>query len=322
VNLELDDDQRALVSTTTDICESLAADWRDLSSARHAGLGELGSVGVLGVRHPEPDGSGFGPVESALVAQVCGAALAPTALLVWADLVGTAVPGALSGAVSVTGALAPGCAVSFGGATDITVLADTAGARAFATDALDWTPLPELDPAAPRAVVRVPSSEAGTLIADAERVRMWRWQFSILTAAHLVGIGSGAVEASVAYAKDRNQFGKPIGSFQAIKHLLADAYTGVEMARSQVLVAALCWAESDAGAPVQGTAAALVAGRAAVAAGETAIQVHGGMGFTSEAIPHRFYKRALCLQDDLGGSLSLARQLADQDLTLQSAASR
>jgi alkylation response protein AidB-like acyl-CoA dehydrogenase len=321
VNLELDEDQRALVRATTEVCESLAPDWRNGSAPNLNGLKELGSVGILGVRHPEPDGSGLGPVEAALVAQVCGAALAPTAPLVWADLVGPAVPGTLSGAVSVAGALAPNRAISYGGSTDVTVLIDDEGARVFNTDALDWTPVPDLDPGAPRAVVRIPPAGEGTLVADPERVRQWRWQFCILAAAHLVGIGGGAVDASVAYAKDRHQFGKPIGSFQAIKHLLADAYTAVELARSQVLIASLCWAEGDAGASEQAAAAALVAVRAAVLASETAIQVHGGMGFTSETIPHLYYKRTLTLQDDLGGSLNLVRQLAERDLTLAAAAS-
>lgn len=319
MNLELDDDQRNLVAAATDVCAALSADWRAIPTAAAVdptSLKALADVGILGVRHPEPEGTGLGPVEAVLAAQPCGAALAPTALLVWADLVGPAIPGVLTGAVSVTGAFAPQRDFSFGGATDVTIVVDGGGAYALDSDSVQWEPLPQVDPATPRALIHGATSPAGRLIADPDTVERWHWQYQVLVAAHLVGIGRGAVDASVAYAKDRNQFGRPIGSFQAIKHLLADAHTAVEMARSQVLVAALCWAENDPHAPDQALAAAVVAGRSALLAAETAIQVHGGMGFTSEAIPHLYYKRTLLLQHELSGAGVSARRLLHRDLSL------
>lgn len=318
MNLELDEDQRDLVDVATDVCAALAKDWRSPRQDNHTNsLKVLADVGMLAVRHPEPEGTGLGPVETVLTAQACGAALAPTPLLLWADLVGPIIPGVLTGEVSVTGAFAPARGVSFGGVTQMTVVIDEDGAHAFDSARVGWEPLTQVDPTTPRASMRDRMPSTSTLIADRAETKDWHWQFALLTAAHLVGVGRGAVDASVMYAKERHQFGRPIGSFQAIKHLLADAYTAVEMARSQVFTAALCWAERNLGAADQAAAAAVVAGRAALTASETAIQVHGGMGFTSEAIPHLYYKRALLLQDELDAAGVSARQLLDADLALR-----
>ncbi len=316
MNLELDGHQRDLVAVTTDLCASLADSWRTPSGAGHPSLKSLSDVGVLGVRHPEPEGIGLGPVEAVLVAQVCGAALAPTPLLIWADLVGPAVPGVLAGEISVTGALAPLCGFSFGGLTRLTVAVDARGAHIFDSGAIEWEPLAQVDPAIPRALARGLIPTDSELIADVGAVEQWRWQMCLLGAAHLVGVGRAAVDTSAAYAKERYQFGRPIGSFQAIKHLLADAYTAVEMAASQVLVAAQCWAEQNPVAPEQARVAAVVAARASLTAAETAIQVHGGLGFTAEMTPHLYYKRALLIGDELRAAGGTARSLLHRDLTL------
>ena len=94
----------------------------------------------------------------------------------------------------------------------------------------------------------------------------------------------------------RVQFGKPIGTYQAVSHPLAQTYTDVELARSLVYWAAWCVAEDDERAPLAAAAAKAFATEAAVAACERSIQVHGGIGFTWEHPLHRFYKRALWLE--------------------------
>lgn len=324
MNLEPDADQRDLVTATAEVCESLTERWRSgRPPADRTDLKTLAQVGILGVRHPEPEGSGLGPVEAVLAARECGAALAPTSLLIWADLVGPAVPGALSGDVSVTGCFAEERAISFGGGTDVLVLAGEDGAYAYDSAGLGWEPLVSVDPTVPTArLVDLPGAARRELVADPAAVRNWRWQARLLAAAHLAGIGRGAVDAAVAHALQREQFGRVIGSFQAVKHLLADAYTAVELASSQVLVASVCWAEGDRGAADQAAAAAVVAARAALAASETAIQVHGGMGFTSETVPHLYYKRALLLIDEFGAGRELARELTHRELSLNTEGAR
>jgi alkylation response protein AidB-like acyl-CoA dehydrogenase len=114
------------------------------------------------------------------------------------------------------------------------------------------------------------------------------------------GIGSKAVELAIAYAKEREQFGKKIGTYQAISHALVDAYVAVELARSLALWAAWSVAEDDEGAELAAAAAKSQASEAAVLACEKSIQAHGGIGFTWEHPLHRYYKRALWLEGALG----------------------
>jgi alkylation response protein AidB-like acyl-CoA dehydrogenase len=115
-----------------------------------------------------------------------------------------------------------------------------------------------------------------------------------------VGIGSKATELALAYVSEREQFGKKIGSYQAISHSLVDAYVAVELSRSLAYWAAWCVAENDSEADLAVAAAKSQAAEAAVLACEKSIQAHGGIGFTWEHPLHRYYKRALWLEGALG----------------------
>jgi alkylation response protein AidB-like acyl-CoA dehydrogenase len=115
-----------------------------------------------------------------------------------------------------------------------------------------------------------------------------------------VGIGSRATEMAIAYASEREQFGKKIGTYQAISHSLVDAYVAVELSRSLAYWAAWCVAEDDEQAALATMAAKAQATEAAVLACEKSIQAHGGIGFTWEHPLHRYYKRALWLEGALG----------------------
>jgi alkylation response protein AidB-like acyl-CoA dehydrogenase len=115
-----------------------------------------------------------------------------------------------------------------------------------------------------------------------------------------VGIGSKVTELAIAYVGEREQFGKKIGTYQAVSHPLVDAYVAVELARSLAYWAAWSVAEGDELADQAVAAAKAHATEAAVRACETSIQVHGGIGFTWEHPLHRYYKRALYLEGALG----------------------
>jgi alkylation response protein AidB-like acyl-CoA dehydrogenase len=115
-----------------------------------------------------------------------------------------------------------------------------------------------------------------------------------------VGIGSRATELAIAYASEREQFGKKIGTYQAISHSLVDAYVAVELSRSLAYWAAWCVAEDDEQAALATMAAKAQATEAAVLACEKSIQAHGGIGFTWEHPLHRYYKRSLWLEGALG----------------------
>jgi alkylation response protein AidB-like acyl-CoA dehydrogenase len=121
-------------------------------------------------------------------------------------------------------------------------------------------------------------------------------RFHAAAAAEALGVAQRALDLGVEQAQTRVQFGKAIGSYQAVAHPLAQTYTDVELARSLVYWAAWCVAENDERAPLAAAAAKAFATEAAVLACERSIQVHGGTGFTWEHPLHRFYKRALWLE--------------------------
>ncbi|HZR96666.1 MAG TPA: acyl-CoA dehydrogenase family protein [Gaiellaceae bacterium] len=130
-------------------------------------------------------------------------------------------------------------------------------------------------------------------------------------AAEAVGVAQRVLELGIQHATTREQFGKPIGVYQAVSHQLADTYTDVELARSLAYWAAWCVAEEDDHAPVAAAAAKAFATEAAVAACERSIQVHGGTGFTWEHPLHRFYKRALWLEGFGARPSELRLEVAD-----------
>jgi alkylation response protein AidB-like acyl-CoA dehydrogenase len=115
---------------------------------------------------------------------------------------------------------------------------------------------------------------------------------------------------AVAYVGEREQFGKKIGTYQAVSHPVVDAYVAVELARSLAYWAALCITTDDAQADLACAAANAQATEAAVLACETSIQVHGGIGFTFEHPLHRYYKRALELESALGFGRELRAEIA------------
>jgi alkylation response protein AidB-like acyl-CoA dehydrogenase len=115
--------------------------------------------------------------------------------------------------------------------------------------------------------------------------------FASLAGAMLVGIAEAALGAAVGYAKERQQFGAPIGSFQAIKHLCADNAVLADAAWSQTLWSAIACQEKAADSPLHTAAAILLSDDAARHASQDNIQIHGGMGFTAECDAHRYAKR-------------------------------
>ncbi|MEU4067268.1 acyl-CoA dehydrogenase family protein [Streptomyces wedmorensis] len=111
-------------------------------------------------------------------------------------------------------------------------------------------------------------------------------------AAEQVGAASRCLEITLAYAGERIQFGRPIGSFQAVKHRLADAYVLVESARSAALGASFAAAEGTPELPRLAAAAKSACSEAFSAVAGEMIQLHGGIGITWEHDAHRYFKRA------------------------------
>lgn len=107
--------------------------------------------------------------------------------------------------------------------------------------------------------------------------------FGVLAiSAQLIGAGQALLDRAVAYAKQRSQFGRPIGSYQAVKHKLADVHIALELARPLVYGAALSLADRSPTAACDASAAKVAAAKAAYLAARSALQTHGAIGFTAE----------------------------------------
>jgi len=285
---------------------------RDLWSAA-AGLGWHG----LAVDE-RFDGSGFGLSELAIVLEVMGHELAPgpflpsVALAVALDAAGSdalrakylpgLAAGELVGAVGVFGGIsiaddgtASGQSPAVLGAPDADVAAFIVGDDVLVLDAcapgVAVSAAPDsIDPSrriGDVTLTDVEVPEAATIRGGARRFRtVWR----ILTAAEAIGLARACLSAATEYAKVREQFGRPIGTFQAVKHHLANMLVDTEMTTAAVWDAAR--AEDLDSAWFSAAVAAWHAVRTAVSAAQLNIQLHGGIGFTWEHDAHLYLRRA------------------------------
>jgi alkylation response protein AidB-like acyl-CoA dehydrogenase len=131
---------------------------------------------------------------------------------------------------------------------------------------------------------------------------------ALLICAQLVGVAEAAKDDAVGYAKTREQFGQPIGAFQALKHDCAEMAVQCEAAYAQTFFAGLAQSGGLADAEFQCAVAGLLTTEAALGNARTNIQIHGGIGFTSECDAHRYLKRAHLLSQ-LGGGMHRHRRL-------------
>jgi alkylation response protein AidB-like acyl-CoA dehydrogenase len=156
-----------------------------------------------------------------------------------------------------------------------------------------------LDPLTPVAAVESFAS-CVRVVADVAELRR---AGAVLTAALQLGLADRCTELAVAYAKERVQFDRPIGAFQAIKHLCADMLVRTEVARAAVYAAGAHLDENEQpGRERAVSGAKALAGEAAITNGKAATQVFGGMGFTWEVDVHLFLKRAWVLDTHFGSS--------------------
>ncbi len=268
----------------------------------------LADTGVFDLRRPEADGGlGLGMAEAVLVFEELGRACVP------GPLVATHLAAGRAGApVTVLDAAARPLLVGHlevSGA--LLVLADD-GARLVDAATVTAAPVAEpLDPLTPlHELADVPRT--GEQVGDAVTASRWRREAAVLTAALQVGLAARLTDLAVAYAGQREQFGRTIGSFQAVKHMCADMLVRAELARAALHAAAVTLDEpsvGDAGRAVAG--AKLLADEAATGNGRACVQVHGGMGFTWEVPVHFFLKRAWVHATEFGTADDHAEDLAE-----------
>ena len=166
-------------------------------------------------------------------------------------------------------------------------------------------PVPTLDPTRRIGIVRVDEGGASTSFggpAATGVLARTNDRGAIASAAFLLGLSDRMITMAADYAKVRAQFGKPIGSFQAVKHRLADARVLLEFARPTVYAAAWAYDEGEPTASRAASTAKACASDAGLAAAGAALQVHGAIGYTWECDLHLFLKRTWALAETWGSA--------------------
>ncbi|MFC5202717.1 acyl-CoA dehydrogenase family protein [Streptomyces kaempferi] len=270
---------------------------------------ELGEAGFFSLRLPEADGGvGLGLPEAVLAFEEAGRVLLPGPLVA-THLAAGEVAGAATGETVVTAVY--GGLVEWLDESD--AVRDAAGSTA-GDGAAGAVPLTSVDPLTPLHRVpgglpvdppgdASPTSPAGPTGPTGPSDPL----ATLLTAAEQLGNAARTCEAAVQHARTREQFGQPIGAFQAVKHLCAQMLVRVELARAAVYAAAVT---AD---PMDIAAARLLADDAAVRGARDCLQVHGGMGFTWESDVHLYLKRAW-VRTRRGGSATESEELLADDL--------
>lgn len=286
---------------------------------------ELSQLGWPGIAVPEEDGGqGLGRIELSILCEELGRCLAPVPFLpsvLAATLIqyggsaeqrGRWLPGLASGetvgaVASVSGGVAE-FVVSGPEAGVIVLLDEDGGAVAFDAADADVQAIAPIDPTRSAARVTPPAGGGQALAGD---VAAAVDTALVAVSSELVGICDRALEMTVAYVKDRKQFGVPVGAYQAVSHRCAQMLLETEKARSTT--AAAGWA-ADAEPALLAESAALAKAAASTAGREvtaSAIQAHGGIGFTWEADVHWLYKRAQIDAALLGGAKRQRARLAE-----------
>ncbi|MFJ7490958.1 acyl-CoA dehydrogenase family protein [Streptomyces sp. NPDC097727] len=292
MDFQLSDDQRALRAGVRELLAGRFGRGR-MRAALDGGTGidralwrELGEAGFFALRLPEREGGvGLGLAESVLLFEEAGRSLLPGPLIA-THLAAGAVKGAAEGG-TVVAVLDAGQPVGHLGDADGLLVLGPGEARAVTGGALrdvvrEAVPVRSLDPFTSLWRVTGPVGP-GELLAGGARLRD---EGALLAAAEQLGSAARTTEMAVQHAGEREQFGSPIGSFQAVKHLCAGMLVRAELARSAVYAAAVTTDRAEI------AGAKLLADDAAVRNARDCLQVHGGMGFTWEADVHLHLKRA------------------------------
>jgi alkylation response protein AidB-like acyl-CoA dehydrogenase len=307
MNFDLSEDQREIKRTA-----------REFLAARYP-LAKVRAIALDGEPDPHwdeivelgwPGIAEFGTVELALVAEELGYSLAPSPLAsTWAaSLLHPGLEGrgtvAMWGDVSVQDGRLTGEKIAVPNADVADEIVVTAGERLFAVSDAAIEPAKALDSTRPLFTVRLDGTRAEEL-----EPRPWAPVY-VAAAAEAVGVAARVTEMTVAYAKERKQFGRAIGSYQAVSHACAELFLHTEGARSLTYWAAWTLDNDPDAAEAAAFSAKAYASDAAVNATRRALQLHGGIGFTWEHDLHLFLKRAESLAHAYGDARSHRERLA------------
>ena len=277
--------------------------WANGSGRTERAWGALAEMGVLGVMAPESAGGiGGDEVDLIGVLEETGRAALPEPIV---ETAAVAVPllaeagderaGGLLGGGGGAAAIAPTDELAvWAGTADLVILFDGSGVHAVAATDVTLEPRRSVDGA--RRLFRVDARlDDSTRVGGAEAAALAFDRGALGTAAQLLGLGRSMLDVTVEYAKERQQFGAPIGSFQAVKHHLADVRLALEFAAPLVYRAAWSLAQRDPDRSVHVSMAKAHASDAAVLASRAALQCHGAIGYTTEHDLHLWMKRSWAL---------------------------
>lgn len=294
----------------------------ELASFDAATWAECGELGWFTLGLPEKlGGVGYGMAEEALVFRELGRYLAPgpfVASALAARLAAIAGQPDLaaaigSGTAPVALAAPRGAAPTLGdtitgsfhvldgpGSTHLLVVTDREAAIVDAAAAGDLAPVPSLDEGSRVARLSMDAVPVVARVSGEEAAELWL-RGTVLVTAMLTGLAEAARDQASQYAKERIQFGRPIGVNQAIKHTCAEMALRAEAAACQLVFSALSIDEQRPDRAFQVASARIVATDAAIANASANVQVHGGMGYTFEHDANLQVKRARLLDRMLGG---------------------
>jgi len=322
MDFRLGEDQKALRQGVRSFCDGRLPLEALHELARRGGFDralwkELAELGVYALRLPEGEGGvGLGSADAVVVFAELGRALAPGPLA-WTHLAASLSSGAASGDLVVGGldrtrASSEPILVEHLDALDALLVLTREGVERVDPKAVRAEPVATpFDPLTP--LHHAAELPRGERVGGPDESARLRREGAVLAAAQLLGIAERTTELAVAYAKSREQFGRPIGAFQAVKHLCADMLVRQEAARAAVYAAGATLDDPGAGDLERAVAGAkLVAGEAALRNARSCIQVYGGMGFTWEMAPHYYLKRTWVLANVFGTADELEERMIER----------
>ncbi|MCP4004156.1 MAG: acyl-CoA dehydrogenase [bacterium] len=307
MDFQLDEDQLALREGVRSFCDGRVpldslASFEETAGFDRSLWTELAELGVFNLREPESAGGvGLGTADAVLVFAELGRRVVPGPL-VWSHLAAGLVKGAATGETVVGGVEADIEPVLVEHLESLDVLLALRDTGVFRIDPRELeaaaiaTPLDPLTP-----LHHVANLPAGEKIAGPEVAQRLRLEGATLASALLLGIAEATLEMALEYSKQREQFGRPIGSFQAMKHMMADMFVKQEVARAAAYAAGATLDQPSVGDIDRAVGSAkIISSEAALRNSGACIQVHGGMGFTWEVPVHYYLKRSWVLENCFG----------------------
>jgi alkylation response protein AidB-like acyl-CoA dehydrogenase len=314
--------------------ERIRAGWETPDGREPALWQQLAELGLTGITVPEEFGGlGMSELDFVLLAQECGYVALPEPLVHTAlvavpllrqlggELAAEWLPRIASGEAKVVVGLEQNLLVEDAHVADLLLLQRGDAIHALEPEQFELRHNESVDPSRRLYHVDIKSGTDPYLPLDAKTgsvpllVAAALDRGALGCAAQALGLAQRMVDMAVSYSRDRQQFGKPIGSFQAVKHLMANVAVRLEYARAPVHRAAYSVANAEAVAARAVSQAKLMACEAANLAAKNSIQVHGAMGYTWEVDLHIFMKKAWALANTWGDTAFHKARIADYIFT-------